>query len=309
MFTGECMYDILIVGGGPAGLMAGIYAKRSGRNVAIIEKFVTGGQLNLIGEVENYLGFTKISGDELAQKFTNHVKSLEIPIIYDEIIDYSLNEEVKLLVGKKNTYQSKAVILALGCHSRELNIEGEKEFKGKGVSYCALCDGNFFKGKDVAVVGSGDSAFSDALYLSNICKQVYVLTKEKLKLHNYAENEFDNRNNVSLKRGALSQKIVGDEIVKEIVYSQNGEEKSLLVDGVFVAIGRTPDTFPLRGKMEMDERGYILADERMKTSCDGVYVCGDIRKGSIAQISTAVGDGAVAGTEASKYIACLGLHS
>lgn len=299
------MFDILIVGGGPAGLMAGIYAKRSGRNVAIIEKFVAGGQLNLIGEVENYLGFSKIAGDELAQKFVHHAKDLEVPIVYDEIVDYCLTGEVKTLIGKKQQYEAKAIILAQGCHSKELNIEGEKKFKGRGVSYCALCDGNFFKGKDVAVVGSGDSAFSDALYLSNLCKNVYLLTKENLKLHNYAENEFESRENVSLRRGALSQRILGDERVEKIVYIENGEEKSLSVDGIFVAIGRTPDTLPLRGKIDMDERGYIFADDNMKTSIDGVFVCGDVRKGSIAQISTAVGDGAVAGTEASKYVLML----
>lgn len=296
------MYDILIVGGGPAGLMAGIYAKRAGRNVAIIEKFVVGGQLNLIGEIENYLGFAKISGENLAQKFASHANSLELPIIYDEIVEYKLSGEVKILVGKKQNYEAKAVILAQGCHSKELNIDGETRFKGNGVSYCAVCDGNFFKGKDVAVVGSGDSAFSDALYLSSICNQVYVLAKEHLKLHNYAENEFDERKNISLLKGALSKKIVGDEKLKGVVYLKDNKENLLKVDGVFVAIGRTPDTLPLQGIVKMNDRGYIEADENMKTSLDGVYVCGDVRQGSIAQISTAVGDGAIAGTEASKFV-------
>lgn len=296
------MYDILIVGGGPAGLMAGIYAKRSGRNVAVIEKFVAGGQLNVIGEIENYLGFAKIQGPELAQRFSQHAKALSLPIIRDEVLEYSLEKDVKTLKGKKGEYSARAIILAQGCHARELCIEGETSFKGRGVSYCAVCDGNFFKGKDVAVVGSGDSAFSDALYLSSICKHVYVLTKEKLNLHNYTENELDLRGNISLCRGGISQRIEGGDKLERIVYSQDGQTHSLDVDGVFVAIGRTPDTLALRGKIAMTERGYIFADKNMKTSIDGVYVCGDVREGSIAQISTAVGDGAVAGTEASKYV-------
>lgn len=299
------MYDILIVGGGPAGLMAGIYAKRAGRSVAIIEKFVTGGQLNLIGEVENYLGFAKIQGPMLAEKFSSHAKSLNVPVIYDEIVDYDISGQTKTLTGKKGTYEAKAVILAQGCHSKELNIEGETKFKGNGVSYCAVCDGNFFKGKDVAVVGSGDSAFSDALYLSAICKHVYVLAKSNLKLHNYAKNEFDGKDNITLKMGALSQRITGEDKLTGIVFDENGKENSLAVDGVFVAIGRTPDTAPLKGKLNMNEKGYIEANEKMETSVPGVFVCGDVRQGSIAQISTAVGDGAIAGTEASKYVLIL----
>ena len=185
----EKVYDIVIVGGGPAGITAGIYAKRAGRDVVIIEKFLVGGQLGLIGQIENYPGFISISGGELADKFLSHAKSLDIPIINDDILEYDLQGEVKTLKGKKETYSARAVILALGSHSKELNIQGEKELIGKGVSYCALCDGNFFKGQDVAVVGSGDSAFSDALYLSNICNKVYILTKDNLKLNNYSDDD------------------------------------------------------------------------------------------------------------------------
>lgn len=303
------MYDILIVGGGPAGLMAGIYAKRSGKSVAIIERFASGGQLNLIGEIENYLGFERIDGPSLAMKFTKHAKSLEIPFIQDEITSYHLDGRVKRLEGRRGQYEACAVILALGCHARELQIEGERKFKGQGVSYCAVCDGNFFKNRRVAVVGSGDSAFSDALYLSSLCKHVYVLTKDKLNLHNYAENELEKYENITLFKGAMSKKIMGDASLEGIMFERGGKEETLDVDGVFVAIGRSPDTLALKGLIDMTDRGYIFADKNMKTSLEGVYVCGDVREGSIAQISTAVGDGAVAGTEASKYITRLGLHS
>ena len=158
----EKKYDIVIIGGGPAGISAGIYAVRAGRSVLIIEKFAPGGQLGLIGEIENYAGFEKINGFELAQKFEKHAKSLGVEFVFDNALSLEKQVDNNIVKCEKNTYLANAVILALGCHSRELNIEGEKAFKGKGVSYCALCDGNFFKNKTVAVVGSGDSAFSDA---------------------------------------------------------------------------------------------------------------------------------------------------
>lgn len=298
----EKKYDIVIIGGGPAGISAGIYAVRAGRSVLIIEKFAPGGQLGLIGEIENYAGFEKINGFELAQKFEKHAKSLGVEFVFDNALSLEKQVDNNIVKCEKNTYLANAVILALGCHSRELNIEGEKAFKGKGVSYCALCDGNFFKNKTVAVVGSGDSAFSDALYLSNLCKQVYVLTKDRLKLNNYAENELDGKGNVELLKGAISKKIIGEEKVESLEFERNDKTEKIDVDGVFVAIGRTPDTKMLKGVIDLDEWGYILANESMETSMEGVYVCGDVRTNSIRQIATAVGDGAVAGTNASKYV-------
>ena len=296
------IYDILIVGGGPAGITAGIYAKRAGRNVAIIEKFVAGGQLNMIGEIENYTGFGKVQGPELALAMKKHAKDLDIPFVKDEITDVELNGEVKTLTGKKGSYQSMAVIFAQGCHTRELGIEGEEKFKGRGVSYCAICDGGFFKGKTVAVVGSGDSAFSDANYLAPICEQIYILTKPQMKLHNYAENEFEGRENVTVLRGAISQEILGADSVSGLTYVMDEKEEILDVDGVFVAIGRRPDTEFLKGKIDLADNGYIKADDKMQTSHSGVYVCGDVRQDNIKQIATALGDGAIAGTEASKYV-------
>ena len=295
------IYDVIVIGGGPAGITAGIYAKRAGRDVAILERYMPGGQLNLIGEIENYTGFKSISGAELANKFYDHGKSLDIPFYTEEVIEMNLSEDVKIVKCRKNVYKAYSVILALGSHPRELKIEGEEKFKGQGVSYCALCDGNFFKNKNVAVVGSGDSAFSDALYLANICSKVYVLTKENLKLHNYAEDELNNFSNISLLKGAFSKSIKGDNKLEKITYMQNNIEKEIDVDGVFVAIGRTPDTDLLNGQIELNEQGYIKSDSKMKTSLDGVYVCGDVREGNIKQIACAVGDGAIAGTEASKY--------
>ena len=296
------IYDILVIGGGPAGVTSAIYAKRAGRDVAIIEKFVIGGQLSLIGEIENYPGFSSIAGDELAKDFRNHAKSLDIPFIYDDISDYDFAGEVKTVASKKKSYKAKAVILAMGSHPKELNIDGEKNFIGRGVSYCALCDGNFFKNQDVAVVGSGDSAVSDALYLSNICKNVYVLTKNQLKLNNYSEDDLSERENIKVLKGAISKQIEGDNKVQTLVYGKDGEERNLDVNAVFVAIGRKPDTDNLKDKINLNDRGFIETNDRMETSTKGVYACGDVRTSVIKQIATAVGDGAIAGNEASKYV-------
>lgn len=295
-------YEILIVGGGPAGITAGIYAKRAGRKVAIIEKYVPGGQLNLIGEIENYTGFKSIIGSELAMNFHEHAKSLDIPFIRDEVVDYKIEGKEKQVVCKKKLYKAGVVILAIGSHTRELGIEGEERFKGRGVSYCALCDGNFFKGKNVAVVGSGDSAFSDTIYLSSLAKKVYLLTKSELKLHNYAENELAEKANVELIKGGISKQILGDNFVEKLIYEKDGQERVINVDGVFVAIGRTPDTLSFKDKLNLTERGFVISDDKMKTSQEGVFVCGDVREGNMKQIATAVGEGAIAGTEASKYI-------
>ena len=296
------LYDVLIIGGGPAGITSAIYAKRAGRNVAIIEKYVPGGQLNVIGEIENYTGFKKIVGSALAYEMYEHAKNLNIPFIMDMAVEYDFSGEEKIVKGRKGEYSAKAVVLALGCHTRELGIDGEQEFKGRGVSYCALCDGNFFKGKSVAVVGSGDSAYSDAIYLASLCEKVYVLTKHKLKLHNYAENELDKYSNISVLKGAISTKISGEESVQTLTYLKDEKEEQIEVDGVFVAIGRRPDTENLKGLVDVDEKGYIFSDAKMQTSKEGVFVCGDVREGNIQQIATAVGDGAIAGTEASKYV-------
>ncbi len=298
----EKVYDILIVGGGPSGITAGIYAKRAGRDVAILEKFVVGGQVALIGHIDNYPGFPVVAGDELTKAFKNHAKSLDVPFIYDDITDYDFSKEIKVLKGGKQEYRAKAVILAMGSHSKELNIEGEKEFIGRGVSYCALCDGNFFKGQSVAVVGSGDSAVSDALYLSNICTKVYVLTKGQLKLNNYSEDDLKDRDNIVLLHGAMSKKIEGEGSVKALDYTMQDKDEKIDVSAVFVAIGRKPDTDNLKGKINLTERGFIETDEQMKTSSEGVFACGDVRKSPIKQIATAVGDGAIAGTEANKYV-------
>ena len=294
-------FDIIIVGGGAAGISAGIYAKRAGKNVAIIEKVVPGGQLNYISEINNYTGFVSISGVELANHFYMHAKSNDIKFIFDEVVDVDLSHDIKNIKCKKGEYSAKAVIFALGSHSRELNIEGEQKFRGKGVSYCAVCDGNFFRDENVAVVGSGDTAFSDTAYLSNICKKVYLLTKEELKNINYS-TDILSKANVEVIKGGISSRIEGEVEISKLVYIKEGKEKSIDVKGVFVAIGRQPSTQFLKGKVKLSDKGFIVCHDQVKTSVEGVFACGDVCEGHIKQIVSAVGDGAVAGLEASKFV-------
>ena len=296
------IYDILIIGGGPAGITAGIYAKRAGKKVAIFEKFVPGGQVAQIGEIENYTGFTKVSGFDLAQNFYNHAKSLGLQFLMEEVKSVDLSGEVKKIFTKKNEYKAKAVILATGCRTRELNINGEQEFKGRGVSYCAVCDGNFFKEQEVAVIGSGDSAVSDAIYLAGICKTVYVLTKNGFKVSNYSQDELDKCENVEVLNSAMSAQILGSDKVESLIFEQDNKKKELKLSAVFVAIGRTPDTEFLKGQVELNEKGYVKANADLMTSASGVFVCGDIREGSIRQIVCATSDGALAVTKAMQFL-------
>ena len=297
------MFDILIIGGGPAGIAAAIYAKRANKKVAVIEKLVPGGQVALIGEIENYPGFDKINGSDLSMKLFNHANRLGIEFIFDEAIKYDLKGKIKKVKCKNNEYEAYSVILALGSASKELNVAGEKEFFGKGVSYCAMCDGNFYKNKPVAVVGSGDSAISNALYLANICSKVHLFTKNELKLKVYKEEKALTVKNLILHRGAEISKISGKENVSSIEFIENNKEQSCNVDGVFVAIGRTPDTSALKGEIELDDKGYIVTTDNVKTSAQGVYACGDVVKGTLKQIVVASAMGAEAATEAIKYVA------
>ena len=297
------MFDILIIGGGPAGITAAIYAKRANKNVAVIEKLVPGGQVALIGEIENYPGFGKISGAALSMDFYKHAGYLGVEFIYDEAMKFSLRGKVKKVECKNNTYETRAVIFALGSTSKELNVEGEKRLFGKGVSYCAMCDGNFYKDQDVAVVGSGDSAVSNAMYLSSLCKNVHLFMKERTKLNVYKEENLKNIKNLIIHKGVRITKIDGKDRVRGLEYIEGEKTKKCKVEGVFVAVGRVPDTAMLKGKIKLDEKGYILTTDNVKTSANGVFACGDIVSGSLKQIVVASGMGALAATEAIKYIA------
>lgn len=294
-------FDIIIVGGGPAGLTAAIYLRRANKKVLVIERGLFGGQVATIGEIENYPGFLSVQGFELADIFHSQAKRLGVEFKRDEMTGLEANGEIKKVICKKGEFTAKAVILALGSMSRELNAPGEKEFRGSGVSYCATCDGAFFKGKDVAVVGSGDSAVASALYLQNICKSVHIISKyPSLKLKAYTPEIFNRLESVKIHYSSQVKSIRGEGVVQEI--ELDNEKEPLKIDGVFVTIGRKPDTEFLRGVVELDERGYIITDEKMQTSIKGVFACGDITVSRLKQIVTAVSQGAIAATEALESI-------
>ncbi len=290
------VYDCVIVGAGPAGLTAAIYQKRANKNVLLLERSLFGGQVATLGNIENYPGYASIDGPSLAENFYAQAKKLQVPIKYDDMQTIK-DGKIKQVVCKKQTYEAKSVILALGSVSRELAVEGEKQFFGKGVSYCATCDGAFFKGKKVAVVGSGDSAVASALYLKNICGEVVIISKyPELKLKSYQPNIMERLEGIKIYYGAMIKKIIGTDKVEGVELSSL--KRPLKLDGVFVTIGRRPDTDGLKGVLELDEKGYIITDEQMHTSIKGVYACGDVRSKAIKQIVTAAASGAVASTKA-----------
>ena len=298
------IYDALVLGGGPAGVMASIYLKRGGKDVAIIERMEIGGQLNSIAKISNYPGFIDESGMIIAQQFLKQVKSLDIPIIFNEVIDVDFSGEIKILKTRRDCYKAKSIILSMGGNPKELEIEGEKEFKGRGVSYCVECDGNFFKGKDVAIYGSNNMAVDGAMYLSNLCSKVYFL--HRFEIENLDLTALKRKSNIEMINNVLPIKIQGNERLEKFIFMQNEKEKELRVDGVFIVSGNKPNTLMLKGKIELSPDGFILCDENMHTSVSGVFACGDIRKSSLKQVSTAIGEGAIAGVEAIKFLTHVG---
>lgn len=296
------MVDIIIVGSGPAGMSAAVYGKRAGLSVLVIEKVYYGtGQVAESSHVDNYLGIPGINGYELGEKFRSHAEGLGVEFKDGEVIRFEKAAD-RWYVHLKNgeTLESKTVVYAAGAAHRHLGVPGEEEFSGKGVSYCATCDGAFFKGKDVAVVGGGNTAMDDAIYLSDICNKVYLVHRRDVfrgdatTLMKLKETE-----NIELVVPAKVQEVKGEQVVTAL---QLEDGRSLEVSGVFVAVGMQPATSMLQGIVLMDDNGYIIADETGRTSAAGFFAAGDVRTKELRQIITAVSDGANAATSAERYI-------
>ncbi len=296
------MVDIIIVGSGPAGMSAAVYGKRAGLSVLVIEKVYYGtGQVAESSHVDNYLGIPGINGYELGEKFRSHAEGLGVEFKDGEVIRFEKAAD-RWYVHLKNgeTLESKTVVYAAGAAHRHLGVPGEEEFSGKGVSYCATCDGAFFKGKDVAVVGGGNTAMDDAIYLSDICNKVYLVHRRDVfrgdatTLMKLKETE-----NIELIVPAKVQEVKGEQVVTAL---QLEDGRSLEVSGVFVAVGMQPATSMLQGIVLMDDNGYIIADETGRTSAAGFFAAGDVRTKELRQIITAVSDGANAATSAERYI-------
>lgn len=296
------MVDIIIVGSGPAGMSAAVYGKRAGLSVLVIEKVYYGtGQVAESSHVDNYLGIPGINGYELGEKFRSHAEGLGVEFKDGEVIRFEKADD-RWYVHLKNgeTLESKTVVYAAGAAHRHLGVPGEEELSGKGVSYCATCDGAFFKGKDVAVVGGGNTAMDDAIYLSDICNKVYLVHRrdgfrgDATTLTKLKETE-----NIELVVPAKVQEVKGEQVVTAL---QLEDGRSLEVSGVFVAVGMQPATSMLQGIVLMDDNGYIIADETGRTSAAGFFAAGDVRTKELRQIITAVSDGANAATSAERYI-------
>ena len=286
----KLMSKCIVIGAGPGGMSAAIYLKRAGIDVTLIEKMVPGGEMLKTNKIENYLGFDSIDGGELALRMSSQVKALGIEIIRDDITDISYDNTF-IVTGLKNKYQADYVIIATGRVPRKLGLDMEEELLNRGISYCATCDGAFYKGKEVAIVGGGDSALTEALYLSDICLKVYVLVRKDLKASDILQNRVKNKDNiVILKNVSVSQFISSDSLTGVLL----NDGRKLDVNGLFIAIGGTPDISFLKNLNVDTINGYIKTDNKMRTNIKGLYAVGDVRYKDFYQIITAASDGAIA---------------
>lgn len=296
-------YDIIVVGAGPAGICSAIYAMRAGKKVLILEKEVIGGKVSSSAIIENYPGIEEIRGAELSDKLWEQVKKLGGEIKIEEVIHIKEIGEEKEVVTKKNNYMCDVVILALGTKYRRLGLENEEKFIGKGLSFCAVCDGFFYKDKIVAVVGGGNSAISNAIELSQVCKKVYVLqnldylTGEAILIKQLEEKE-----NVEIKYHTTVKRLLGEERLNSIEVEENGKIEILEIDGMFVSIGQIPETTMVKNEVEMDIEEYIKIDEKGRTSKEGIFSAGDCVEKEIRQLTTAVSDGTIAALNAVRYL-------
>ena len=300
------VYDVIIIGGGPAGYTAALYSARAGLDTAVIEKMSIGGQLTLTGEVENYPGFADgIDGYTLGANMQSGAEKFGAQTIFDEVTNVFLDEKIKSVVTQSTELYARSVIIASGASPRELGIDGESDFIGKGIHYCAHCDGRFYKNKTVAVIGGGNSAVSDALYLSRLAKKVYLVhRRDSLRATKIYHEPLKNAENVEiLWNSRVSKLLHGERIVGAILENTaTNAQSELLCDAIFVSIGRKPNTSLFNGVTALDENGYIIADESTKTSVEGVFAAGDVRTKTLRQIVTAVSDGATAAHYAEEYI-------
>ncbi len=299
------IYDIIIVGAGPAGLSAGIYALRSGKSALILEAKAYGGQIINTPDIENYPGIKNISGFEFATGLYEQATSLGAEVKYEQVISIEDKGDIKIVGTEENLYECKAVILATGAKNRKLGLEKENELIGYGVSYCATCDGAFYKNKDVAVVGGGNTAIEDALFLTNYCNKVYVIhRRNQFRADPKDVDQLKEKENVEFVMNSTVEKILGDTIVEGIeVKDQNTKEKKTInVSGVFIAVGQEPDNTMFSNLVKLDDSGYIIAKEDCMTNVKGIYTAGDCRTKTVRQLTTAAADGAVAALAACSII-------
>lgn len=299
-------YDIVIVGGGPAGLSAAIYSARAGLKTILIEKNTIGGLSIFADKIENYLGFEQVSGIELAQKFKSHVAKAGIEIKYDEVISVSDSGNLKKVKTKNTSFDAKTVILAVGSAPKKANVKGEKELEGKGVHYCALCDAPLYKGKEVAVIGGGNSALQEALHIVNIVKKITIIHRgSEFRADKTNQKRVFENKKITVMFDTVLDEFKGREKLEKISFTntKTGAKSELKVDAAFVYVGSEPATAFI--ELEKDNMGFIKVNDAMETSRRGIFAAGDCTVSVARQVAVAVGKGAVAAVSASKYVESL----
>lgn len=299
------MYDVVVIGAGPAGLTAAIYCCRQNLNTMVLEHLVSGGQMSLTLDVLNYPGFTQVAGFELSAKFEEQAKKLGAIFMSKDVTGLDLEGPVKRIFCGGEVIEAKALIYAAGGTHRHLDCDGEDRLTGRGVSYCATCDGGLYKGKTVAVAGGGNTALNDALYLAGLCEKVYLIhRRDQFRGEKKLQEKIFETENIHLLFSHQVAAIHGDRAVEGITVIDNktGEGKYLDVSGIFVAVGISPETGLLEGKVELDDFGYVKAAEDCVTSVPGIFAAGDVRRKPLRQIITAAADGAVAASAAGQYL-------
>ena len=294
------MLDLIIAGSGPAGLSAAVYASNARLDFTVIEKFpMSGGQILNSYDINNYLGFELVDGFTLGQTFRNHAEKAGAKFVNAEITEITKTDSGFLINTTGGSYEARTVIYALGANPKKLGVKGESDFAGRGVSYCATCDGNFFRGGRVAVIGGGDVALEDALYLANICEEVYLVhRRNEFRAEKYLQDKVVANEKIKIIYSAQADEIIGDKKVTGLKLDNGG---TLEVDGVFIAVGLSPNTSLIKDIAQLDS-GFAAADESCRTSCDGLFAAGDVRTKRLRQISTAVADGANAVYSAEEYL-------
>lgn len=297
------MTDVLIIGAGPAGLTAAIYAARAGLTAKVFDKNMYGGQLAISSEIENYPSVLKADGVELATNMYTHATSLGTEVVFEEVTGLDVTGDIKKVTTTANTYEGKTIILAGGAARRKLNVPGEAEFFGQGVSYCATCDGAFYRDKTVAIVGGGNTALEDALFLSNNCKKVYLIhRRDEFRGEQVLQDAVFARDNIEIIYSATVASIEGEGSVRQCTVNTKEGQRTLDINGIFVAVGLIPESALFKDMLPLSAEGYVEADESCTTSIPGVFVAGDIRTKPLRQIVTACADGATAAVAAATYL-------
>ncbi len=296
------MTDIIIIGAGPAGLTAAIYAARAGASVVVLDKHAYGGQVATTSYIDNYPGLPNIEGSDFAIKLYTHAREAGAEVLFEEVTGVQLKGSVKTVKTTNNEYQSRAVILANGASRRKLGVPGEDTFVGRGVSYCGTCDAAFFRDKEVAIVGGGNTALTDAVLLSATSKKVYLIhRRDEFRAETAKQKALEKRDNIELVLSSTVESIEGTETVQHVTLKTPDGEETLKVSGIFIAIGMIPQTDMYKDQIALDEYGYVPSGEDCATSIEGVWVAGDLRRKPLRQIVTATSDGAVAAVAAADY--------